>query len=117
MAYTDRCKVLRPRPGARSGGVFVAGEAEVLYDGPCDIQDRPQDLKLVQDAGMPVPKYDVRIFFPPDVTGDVLFDGGARHAQQQDLVEVRPRRGPVRRGRIEAIRSLDDSILVRWVRT
>ena len=116
MSYLDTCEIFRSSGVGthREGGGFDGTQPTRLYLGPCDVQDRPLDFKRERDTGKPKVKYDVRIFLPVGDDVNVLFDGGSMTMKQNDRVKVMPVRGAVRVGRIEYIRPLDESILVRW---
>lgn len=96
------------RPGAGSMGsddVFAAGSPSVVYSGPADVQDEPQEVRR---EGEGTPKEEMRaVAFLED---ESLLD--AVHVN--DVAQVTFGDASVRYGTVVGSRKLDGTVVLKW---
>ena len=99
----------------QGGGELAAPPDEVLYDGKADVQDLSRDVTRGRE-GQPVVRYDAKIFFPLTEATDALFSPGNFRLKHDLKIRIITPLGVQREGRIQDVRDLDQSLLVRWAR-
>lgn len=90
-----------------AGGAYTPPGERVLYEGPCDVQDRRRELVPDEGGGQMIVS-DADVFVPPGVLGTPLaadaVDVGDRFESAFGLAQV------------VGVRRLDDKIYVRYQR-